>query len=178
MAYGTLRADTIESSAGLTLGTISSATWNGGIISGEYGGTGVANTGKTVTLGGNFTTSGAFATTLTVTGTTNVTLPTSGTLATTAVTTLSSLVSVGTITTGTWNATAISGQYGGTGVNNSGKTITLGGNLTTSGAYACTLTLTGATNVTLPTSGTLATTTSVASTAKAIAIGLDFIFGF
>jgi hypothetical protein len=87
-------------------------------------------------------------------------------------------LTVGTVTSGTWNGDTISGQYGGTGVNNSGKTITLGGNLTTSGAYACTLTLTGATNVTLPTSGTLATTASVSGTAKAIAIGLDFIFGF
>lgn len=70
--------------------------------------------------------------------------------------TASSLTSVGTIATGVWNGTAITGQYGGTGVNNSGKTITLGGNLTTSGAHATTLTTTGTTNVTLPTSGTLA----------------------
>ena len=70
--------------------------------------------------------------------------------------TASSLTSVGTIATGVWNGTAITGQYGGTGVNNSGKTITLGGNLTTSGAHATTLTTTGTTTVTLPTSGTLA----------------------
>jgi len=68
------------------LGTVTSGTWNGGVVTGQYGGTGVANTGKTITLGGNFTTSGAFATTLTVTNTTTVTLPTSGTLATTAAT--------------------------------------------------------------------------------------------
>ncbi len=37
------------------------------------------------------------------------------------------------------------------------KTITLGGNFATSGAYNATLTLTDATNVTLPTTGTLAT---------------------
>jgi len=70
--------------------------------------------------------------------------------------TASSLTSVGTIATGVWNGTAITGQYGGTGVDNSGKTITLGGNLTTSGAHATTLTTTGNTTVTLPTSGTLA----------------------
>lgn len=69
----------------------------------------------------------------------------------------SSITTLGTISTGTWNGTVIAGQYGGTGVNNSGKTITLGGNLTTSGAFATTLTVTGATNVTLPTTGTLAT---------------------
>ena len=70
----------------------------------------------------------------------------------------SSLTSVGTIATGTWQGTVVAGQYGGTGVANTGKTITLGGNLTTSGAYATTLTVTGATNITLPTTGTLATT--------------------
>ena len=60
---------------------------------------------------------------------------------------------------------AIAGTYGGTGVNNGSKTITLGGNIstasdfTTSGNYSTTLTSTGATNITLPTSGTLATLT-------------------
>jgi hypothetical protein len=39
-----------------------------------------------------------------VTGTTSVTFPTSGTLITNSVTTLSSLTSVGTISTGTWSA--------------------------------------------------------------------------
>ena len=69
----------------------------------------------------------------------------------------SSLTSLGTVNTGVWQGTQIAGQYGGTGVNNSGKTITLGGNLTTSGAHTTTLTTTGNTNVTLPSSGTLAT---------------------
>ena len=68
-----------------------------------------------------------------------------------------SITTLGTIGTGTWQGTLVAGQYGGTGVNNSGKTITLGGNLTTSGAFATTLTSTAATNVTLPTTGTLAT---------------------
>jgi hypothetical protein len=67
-----------------TLGTIATGTWNGSVIAGQYGGTGVANTGKTITLGGNLTTSGAHATTLTTTGTTGVTLPTTGTLSTLA----------------------------------------------------------------------------------------------
>jgi hypothetical protein len=78
----------------------------------------------------------------------------------------SSLTSVGTIGTGTWQATAIAGQYGGTGVANTGKTITLGGNLTTSGAYATTLTTTGTTTVTLPTTGTLATEAYVSAKNK------------
>lgn len=68
-----------------------------------------------------------------------------------------SITTLGTVTTGTWNASIIAGTYGGTGVNNNGKTITLGGNLVTSGAFALTLTQTGTTNVTLPTTGTLST---------------------
>jgi len=75
----------------------------------------------------------------------------------------SSLTSVGVIGTGTWQGTLIGATYGGTGVNNGSNTITLGGNIstagafTTSGAYALTLTQTAATSVTLPTTGTLAT---------------------
>lgn len=46
---------------------------------------------------------------------------------------------------------------GGTGVNNGAFTVTLAGNLVTSGANNLTLTTTGATNVTFPTTGTLAT---------------------
>jgi hypothetical protein len=68
-----------------------------------------------------------------------------------------SITTLGAIDEGTWNGTVIDGQYGGTGVDNSGKTITLGGNLTTSGAYATTLTTTATTGVTLPTTGTLST---------------------
>lgn len=52
-----------------------------GVLLGANGGTGVANTSKTITLGGNLTTSGAFASTFTMTNTTAVTFPTSGTLA-------------------------------------------------------------------------------------------------
>ena len=69
----------------------------------------------------------------------------------------SSITTLGTVTTGVWNATIVSPTYGGTGVNNGSNTLTLGGNLTTAGAYSTTLTMTGATSVTLPTTGTLAT---------------------
>lgn len=71
------------------------------------------------------------------------------------------ITSLGTITSGTWNATIIAAQYGGTGVNNGSSTITLGGSLTTSGAFASTFTMTGITSVTFPTSGTLATTSQL-----------------
>lgn len=263
-------------------------------LPGSQGGTGVTNTGKSITLGGSLTTSGAFDTTLTMTAATNVTLPTTGTLATragsetftnktisgtlnnftnislsgTAVTgtlpltkggtgeaTLEearaamggiqragdivefggftpdftgqlatitggdydgslwwangdfsgafsdafrmgrlSLYTEGLVTfptltfsltdtnTGIWHPTdeqiaitanganvatfgttgvtltsPLAGASGGTGVSNSGKTITLAGNLTTAGSGGLTLTTSGGTNVTLPTTGTLAT---------------------
>jgi hypothetical protein len=51
------------------------------------------------------------------------------------VTTASSLVSVANITTGTWSANTVQPQYGGTGVNNGTRTITLGGNLITTAAW-------------------------------------------
>ena len=70
----------------------------------------------------------------------------------------SSLQQVGTIGTGTWQGSIISPTYGGTGINNGTKTITLGGNLTTSGAFTSNFTMTGNTAVTFPTSGTLAIT--------------------
>ncbi len=141
-----------------TLGTITTGTWNADIISPTYGGTGIDNGNNTITLDGNLTTSGANDLTLTTTGTTNITLPITGTLVNTDVTTLSNLSSIGTITTGTWNADIINPVYGGTGINNGSNTITLGGNLVTSGANSLTLTTTGLTNVTLPITGTLVNT--------------------
>ncbi|RTL14548.1 MAG: hypothetical protein EKK56_00905 [Flavobacteriaceae bacterium] len=70
---------------------------------------GITLDGKSIILGGNFTTSGAFSSTFTMTGVTSVTFPTSGTLATTAQ--LPSL--------------PLSGADGGTGTVNSGLTINL-----------------------------------------------------
>ena len=61
----------------------------------------------------------------------------------------------GSYTNGTWNGNVISPNYGGTGVNNGTNTLTMGGNVTFSGAYAQTLVATATTTVTLPTSGTL-----------------------
>ncbi len=72
--------------------------------------------------------------------------------------------SVGTIIKGTWHGTLVGSTYGGTGVNNGSSTITLGGNLTTSGAYGSTFTMSGTTAVTFPTSGTLATVGMAATT--------------
>ena len=68
-----------------------------------------------------------------------------------------SITTLGTISSGTWQGTIVAGQYGGTGVNNAGKTITLGGNVTHAGAFTQTFTATANTALTLPTTGTLAT---------------------
>ncbi len=51
----------------------------------------------------------------------------------------------------------LSPAYGGTGVNNGSNTLTLGGSMTTVGADALSLTVSGTTNLTLPSSGTVAT---------------------
>ena len=103
---------------------------------------------STLTTAGNFTTSGAFPLTLTATASTNVTLPTTGTLLSSASTTFNKVT-----LTAPANAATISLA------NNS--TLTTAGNFTTSGAYALTLTTTGATSVILPTSGTLISTSTI-----------------
>lgn len=84
-----------------------------------------------------------------------------------------SITTLGTITTGTWSATLISPQFGGTGVNNGTSTITIGGNISFSGAFTFVGTLTGPTNVTFPTSGTLVNTTGTVSNATNIGITDD-----
>lgn len=109
---GTLQKDTVS-------GTLKGVFGSSGItdiqtaltlpISGAQGGTGVANTGKTITLGGNLITSGAFATTLTVTGATNITLPTTGTLAITASPTFTGTVTTAALNSSSFSATATNG---------------------------------------------------------------------
>lgn len=64
MLAGSIAASKLVGTDIATVGTITSGTWNGGVIAGQYGGTGVANTGKTVTLGASLTTTGAGAPTL------------------------------------------------------------------------------------------------------------------
>ncbi len=144
------------------IGNISASSVTG-ILPGSNGGTGIDNTGKTITLGGNLVTSGNNSLILTTTGATNVTIPTSGTLATTA--------QLDAIAGGSFSGGQITGVVapanGGTGIANS-NTITLGGNLLTGAAFtttgttglnasAITLKTTAPSTVILPVTGTLAT---------------------
>lgn len=89
---------------------------------------------------------------LTRTNDTNVTITLGGTPTT-------ALLQAVSLTMG-WNG-LLSPVRGGTGINNGTNTLTLAGNLATSGAFASTFTMTGATAVTFPTSGTLATTSQI-----------------
>ena len=95
-----------------TLGTVSTGTWHGALIGPTYGGTGVNNGNSTITIGGNTQFSGAHAFTGVITADTSVVFPTTGTLATTA-----QLPSF-----------PISPANGGTGINNSTNTLSIGAN--------------------------------------------------
>ena len=68
-----------------------------------------------------------------------------------------SITTLGTIGTGTWQGTVVGPTYGGTGVNNGANTLTLAGNVTHAGAFTQTFTATANTTLTLPVTGTLAT---------------------
>lgn len=137
----------VVSSSLTSVGTLSSGTWSATTIAVDKGGTGLTS----YAVGDIVYASGAT------------------TLAKLAdVATGSALISGGITTAPSWGKIDLTthidgilvGTNGGTGVDNSTKTITLGGNLTTSGAYALTLTTTATTSVTLPTTGTIATTSN------------------
>ncbi len=78
-----------------------------------------------------------------------------------------SIVTLGVVTTGTWNATVIGSAYGGTGVNNGGRTLTIGTNSGTLafGAASKTLTINNSIGLT----GTDGTTMTFPSTSATIA---------
>jgi len=135
-------------------------------------------TGSTLTLadGSTLATLGAFSLTLTTTAATNVTLPTSGTLVNTAVTTLSSLVSIGTITSGTWNASVIGVAYGGTGA----SSLTANNVLLGNGTSALQVVAPGTSGNVLTSNGTtwVSSTPAASGPSKAQAIAYSMILGF
>ena len=163
-----------------------------GQLSPARGGTGINNGTSTITLGGDFQMTGAFTFNGTLVGNTSVTFPTTGTLATTSqiptgvpLTSINdtnvtltlggnpntALINAASITAG-W-AGLLSPARGGTGINNGTSTITIDGNFEMSGAFPFVGNLTGSTNVTFPTSGTLATTSELTSPAQALYISND-----
>jgi hypothetical protein len=81
------------------------------------------------------------------------------------------ITALGTIASGVWNGTIISPTFGGTGINNGASTITIGGNVSFVGAFVSVFNFTAGTNVTFPTSGTLATTSSIPSFPLSLANG-------
>ena len=165
-------------------GSITSATWNGTAVGAIYGGTAqttyttgdtlyasasntlsklaVGSTGQVLTVAGGVPTwaNTTAATTITDDTTTastryiNFTSATSGSLSTiyTSSTKLQYNPSTGTLTTTAYSGSGSSLTFG-TG------TLSLAGNVTHSGAFTQTFTATGNTSLTLPTSGTLQTTT-------------------
>jgi hypothetical protein len=168
---GTTLNSTVVSSSLTSVGTIATGVWNGTAIAIANGGTGqttksaafnalspITTTGDLII--GNGTNSatrlaiGADTYVLTVSGGTAVWAASTG-----GVTSFNAGTTGLTPSTATTGAVTLAGTLvgtnGGTGVNNGSKTITLGGNLTTSGAFNTTVTATATTAVTLPTSGTL-----------------------
>ena len=145
----------IQSSSSITL--TGDATGSGsGSIATTVGSIG----GKTVSLAGALSTSGAYSIALTATGNTSLTLPTSGTLTALGNTVtgtgnivLASSPTLTTPTLGVATATSVNGLTitSGTGT----LTIPSGATLALSGAFSTTLTVTGTTTLTLPTSGTV-----------------------
>lgn len=141
----TTLGSSVVSSSLTTVGTVTTGTWSATTIAADKGGTGLTS----YSIGDIIYASGA---------STLDKLP--------DVATGNVLISGGVGAAPSWGKVGLtthisgilSGANGGTGTDNSGKTITLGGNFETSGAHSLTLTLAGSTNVTVPTAGTLATT--------------------
>ncbi len=124
-----------------------------GILSASKGGTGIDNTGKSITLGGNLVLNGAYATNLSVSATTTLNLPATGTLSTLAGTEdltnksvngvrPSSLGTGFNLVGGTISKTLTVGNDASIiGSNTGDQTITLSGDLTGSGTGAISTTL-------------------------------------
>ena len=162
---------TLTSLANLnTVGTITSGVWSGTIIDVAHGGTGLATTSQNYIFAGPIAGSGAPSfralTSADVPAGSGNYIFNSTTQQTSSNFNISGTGVIGTsLTAGSLSlTTALSASSGGTGINNGTKTITLGGNVltggnfTTIGSSPIILRTSGETDITLPTTGTLATT--------------------
>ena len=143
------------------------ATATGGIVLGANGGTGVANTGKTITLGGNVTTVGAYNLGVSLSGNTTVSLPTTGTLATL---TGSETLTNKTLTSPTLTTPTLGTPASGVATNLTGLPLTTGvtGTLPVANGGTGVTTSTGSGSNVLSTSPTLVTPILGAATATSV----------
>lgn len=145
----------------ITLGAITPTTVNGLTITANGTNTLAITAGKTLSVVKTMSFTSADDTGV-------YTLPTgTKTLIASDVATLSSLASIGTITVGVWQGTVIDSTYGGTGVNNAGRTLTISTNSGTLAFSAASKTLTIAKSITLD--GTDATVMTFPTTSATIA---------
>lgn len=116
-----------------TLGTITSGTWNGSTIGVAYGGTGKTSLTSGYALIGNGTSAVSLRA---ITNNTSATAVTASTNLITANTLYyhkgnSNITTVGTITSGTWNGTAIANSYlANSAITIAGNSVSLGGSVT------------------------------------------------
>ncbi len=134
--------------AGASCASGGGATLPSATTSQLFGGTGSANSAAAVTLGTNLTLSGGV---LNATSGTNNPGGTAGQIQVSTGTAFGGVTPGGDVSA--FNATTGAFTIGSIG----GKTVSLGGAFSTSGPYSLSMALTGATAITLPTSGTLTT---------------------
>jgi hypothetical protein len=166
IAVSGLTTANISATASITNGQLANSQLTLGTTTTVLGGTITNLTGFATIASSNFVgdlTGNASTATTAVSASSAITATTALTaLAATTANSAATLTTLQTIFSFPFDGSAsisgiISPTYGGTGVNNGNKSITLGGDLVTSGNYSTTIITTGATAISLPTSGTLAT---------------------